>query len=356
MALSQRELLRRGIRTPQSGDVGIGSRPSIILNKNLEFLNEVVTEHSFSPQAESVAKDRRGIKMNSRTADFRRSFIFQDAYSIASNRIEKFPNVDEFEKWFFGNMFAHFAWREMSLSANSEEIILPESYMPEVFSKAAGVKTITHNGSEMGDWRYLPDGLMISANDDQKQINAMYEYTLSVDFWKFVNQFHGFRHAKQDLGDIAKSADFVFIIPAFSEDKLEKFRQNLLDSVHANSDEADHLKIKPLEITHGEFVKFVNYAYRGYKPNDETQPICDRVSEYYLTPAITISKQNRRLEFARQALSALEGDRDAAEYVARFSHNYAQPVKGSGGISIVTLPRISPKSIGEPSIFVKPSL
>src|SRR4030042_2082839 len=255
VALSERDLLRRGIiRRPQNGDVGIGSQQiTTSEDRALSFLNVLVDEYNTSPQAQALVKPGSYGQRRGPITEFNNSQSFSEAYAIAANRVDRF-NSEEYERWFPGHLFSHFAWRELAFIASHDQIILPESYMPELFRQVGDVKTIDNgHGVEMGDHAYLPDGVLIADG----RVKEMYEYTLSKDYFKFVNQVHGFRFAKQALSEICdKAVELVFVVPSASKEELAELEGAVTRKIKNGSESVPKFSIKPLSITYGEFVGF----------------------------------------------------------------------------------------------------
>ena len=222
--------------------------------------------------------------------------------------------------------------------------------MPELFREVGDVKTIDNgHGVEMGDHAYLPDGVLVS----NSRVSAMYEYTLSTDYYKFVNQVRGFNFAKQAINPVCdKDVELVFVVPSASEEDLAELQSAVLREINNGSGSNPNIRVEPLPITYGEFMGFAAHTLKGYKPNGETQSLMARVKKREeLLSGISLSDQERRIELARQIDRMFTtGDSEAVLYVAAHGPKHVRPLSAKN-TGVITTPRMSPKTLGEPELF-----
>jgi hypothetical protein len=348
MALVER--VEIGNRHP-SRESNIAQLPHLtIINRNLEELSTIKDEFSSSPMNKSV-EDTQGHYRRGAIREFRDSYAFSHALHIAYNRVERFNGVDDFSRWFAGNLFSHFAWNEISQSLPSGHVLLPEDYTAEVLREIGGVKTKTNgNGVEMGEKSYLPDGLLLS---EDSRVLKMYEYTLSTDYFKFLNQVKGFRFARESLSSVvSKDVELVFVVPSASNDELENFKSAINREMRMSGGE-EKFRIHSLNgVTRGEFTGFISRTLKTERAGN-MQTLSQLIQEREFNSFNISSQKSRREELSRRIDSMFEGGSDDIEYVVTHASKHEKPIKESKKVTIITLPRRKPPSFGEPEFFRK---
>lgn len=187
------------------GQVSIGSQPNVSSDRLIiQELSEIKNEFlAHSAESFIIEDEATGSVRKNATQEFESSPAFQAAMTIAANRVDRFEGVDDFSRWFSGHLFSHFCFNEITNSLTDGSVLLNEQYSNIVCREVGGIKTIDDNkGIEMGDRSYLADGLQIGKDG---RIDKVFEYTLSTDYYKFINQAKGFSYLKQALGKSSKS-------------------------------------------------------------------------------------------------------------------------------------------------------
>ena len=311
--VSRLELERRAVRQPRSGEVGIGSRPAMSPgDRNREYLIDLVSTYQESPRAQ-IVKDYRRLRNDEALSAFRKTALFSEAYAFASNRLDRFSNMDDFFPWFYGHMFSNVAWLQLASHVPDGFVVLPEADTVELSKEIGGLKTRANQaGSEMGVYQYIPDGVLV--NKDGKILTA-FEYTISTDYHKFITQSTGFRHFKNSIGEVAQDANLVFIVPFASREVLDGLKERLNGELRRNGYKAIGIEIDNLPFAYNEFSGLMFHLIRGYRSNDSSQTLAEMMEEREGMLNLALSKYNKRQELARQLEKAFGGDLESALYV-----------------------------------------
>src|SRR3972149_5557212 len=138
--VSRLELERRAVRQPRSGEVGIGSRPAMSPgDRNREYLIDLVSTYQESPRAQ-IVEDYRRLRNDEALSAFRKTALFSEAYAFASNRLDRFSNMDDFFPWFYGHMFSNVAWLQLASHVPDGFVVLPEADTVELSKEIGGLQ------------------------------------------------------------------------------------------------------------------------------------------------------------------------------------------------------------------------
>lgn len=351
---SQEHNLDTGYKGPTSlrSEVGIGNRPP---NLRLEiagcYVAALAEEFVATPKFEDVNSGRTKKPGSSVLGDFRSSVAFTEAFLSASNRVDRFTSYDDYSKWFAGHLFESLAWHEISISANG--VLLPQAYVADVLREVGKVEVFnTDHGEDGTDNTYVPDGFLVENTDSGVQISSVYEYTTSTDFHKFYNQIHGFKFTKDRLGNlVTDKTDLVFVVPSSPADGLEEFESALRRTYRYNRDEDVPFRIITLPVSRWQFSQFTMSVLNRYMPRDSDKTLDEQMRDREaMLDGLYVGKKARRQELAVRINDAFAiRNPESLYYVGRYVAGYELPAQGFRNVSVVTLPRSSPQSIGEPS-------
>ncbi|PIR80233.1 MAG: hypothetical protein COU25_01190 [Candidatus Levybacteria bacterium CG10_big_fil_rev_8_21_14_0_10_35_13] len=350
-AVSERILERRGfIRRPQHGEVGIGQRPAVTeADRNRAYITGFVNDYLQSPEAEIVEAFKK-IKSGSVINAFRKTELFSQTHAYALNRADRVGNMDEGFGWFSGDLYSKIAWLYLASRLPRGFTVLPEDYTMELSKEVGGIKTKKNQiGAEIAeDRRYVPDGLLV---DDNGRILTVYEYTISNDYYKFITQSAGFIHYRKGLGEVAKDANLVFIVPALPKEERDRMRERVERELSGNGYNGIQIGIDSLPFAYGEFAGFLGYFMATHRAGKETPTIKELIAAKEALLSLELPKHAVRMELARQIDRMFTiGDSEAVLYVAAHGskHEKSLSAKNTG---IITTPRMSPKALGEPELF-----
>lgn len=349
--LQERELLRRGIRRPRNGDVGIGQRPAVFeADRNRVYITGLTNDYLQSPEAEIVEAFKK-IKSGSVINAFRKTELFSQTHAYALNRAGRAGNMDESFRWFSGDLYSKIAWLYLASRSPQGFTVLPEDYTIEVSKEVGGLKTKKNQlGGEIAeDRRYMPDGLLV---DDNGRILTAYEYTISNDYHKFITQSTGFIHYRKDLGEVAKDANLVFIVPSLPKEERDKMRARIERELSGNDYNGIKIGIDNVPFTYNEFAGFLGYFMATHRAGKGTPTIKELIEAKEALLSLELPKHAVRMELARQLKEVFEnGNSEAARYVAVHGPKHEKPVKNSRNVGVITTPRITPQALGEPDFF-----
>lgn len=91
---------------------------------------------------------------------------------------------------------------------------------------------------------------------------------------------------------------------------------------------------------------------RTNKINGEAT-LSDIVQEKEFLQRASFTSKEKRDEFARHADEMFAGSQHSGQYVITYGQKFEKPVKDVPKATIITLPRRSPASLGEPEFYRK---
>lgn len=334
------------------GEVGIGNRPP---NFGLEiagcYVAALAEEFVASPKFEDVNSGRTKKPDSSVLGSFRSSVAFTETLFGARNRVDRFTSYEDYSKWFAGHLFESLAWHEISISANG--VLLPQAYVADILREVGKVEVFnTDHGEDGTDNTYVPDGFLVKNTNSGPKIVSIYEYTTSTDFQKFYNQIHGFRFTKERLGNlVTDETDLVFVVPSSPADGLEEFESALRRIYRYNRGEDVPFRIMTLPVSRSQFSQFTMFVLNRYVSRDSNKTLGEQIRDREtMLDGLYVGKKARRQELAVRINDAFAiRSPESLGYVGRYIAGYELPVKDFRNVSVVTLPRSSAQSIGEPS-------
>lgn len=353
MALQERNLSTRNTRpTLLTSEVGIGNGlrdPKSA--RDSSYLIALTEEFVASPKFDDINRRRVKEPDSSALGDFRSSVAFLEAFLSANNRIDRFTTYDDFSTWLTGHLFESLAWHEISVSTKG--VLLPESYVADLLKEVGNVELFnSSDGRDSASKTYIPDGILVENGDNGPQISSVYEYTTSTDFNKFYNQIHGFTFVKDHLGDlVSEKTSLVFVVPSFPADELGEFERSLRRASQQGRGKNVPFQISTLPVSRSQFSQFKGYVLNRFTLDGSDKTLGEQIREREtMLDGLYAGKKARRQELAVRINNAFEtGNQESLDYVGRYIAGYELPVRGFRKVSVVTLPRSSPQSIGEPS-------
>lgn len=284
---------------------------------------------------------------------FASSPFFAEAYAAASNRIHRFTDFGEYDNWLSGHLFSNLAWLTLASHAPKDTTVLTENAVFDLIKEAADVKVgINEYGKEMINGMYVPDGALVGKDRGRDRILTMFEYKLSLDFYTLLKQFVGFRHVRRELNGIcADDANLVFVVPEAPAERLREIKDGIIRGSRAGEADAAGLRFVSLAVPTSDFSRFKDYVLSGYGNGKLKQDILERVR---LMSGIDVPKFHRRQELGNRTRHLFQNGTNTEDdliYLLNYGPRYELPLGNAKGIGVITLPRQSPASLGEPSIF-----
>lgn len=332
-------------------EVGIGNGDTHFNSDSL-YLGALADEFKDTDRFMSleIAKDLQ--IPQSLLSNYVRSAGFRTAVLEAANRVDRFSSTSEFIPWLYGHLFAGIAWH--AISQSSEGILLPEDYVVDTLREVAGVQT--HNdeyGRDAAVNVYIPDAILVKNAKGAPKIDSIFEFTTSTHFNKFQSQIHGLKRTRERLASVcAKDAGIYFVVPDAPAEETEAFEDYLKRTNKSLKGEIIDFKVISVPVTRAEIGMLTRRVLEEFSVADDSQTMGEVIREREaMLDRICVGKKAKNVELGRQIVSGFDNNcPEARDYVARWMTKHERPIKGSRVLTGITLPRITPQSMGEPSV------
>ena len=322
--------------------------------RSLNYLDALISEQRADYPSELFEDFRGRSKAGSGLLDaFVSSPFFMQVYAAASNRVNRFTDFGEYDNWLSGHLFSNLAWLALASNAPQDTTVLTENAVLDLIKESADVKIEKNEyGKEMIAGMYVPDGALTGEDRGRDRILTMFEYKLSLDFYTLLKQFVGFRHVRRELnGTCSDDTNLVFVIPETSTEVLRQIKEEIIRASRASETDAASLRFVSLPIPASDFSRFKDYVASGYENGELQRNMLDRAG---LISGIDVPKYYRRQELGNRARRLFQNGANVEDdliYVLNYGPRYELPMKAVKRAGVITLPRQSPASLGEPSMF-----